>query len=96
MLKLRDVIWKLQFVEKLYVEHGVMTDEVENVLFGRPHMLRVRRGKVHGEDVYEAFGQTSAGRYLVVFFIHKSGAALPISARDMSRTERQYYGQHRR
>jgi len=96
MLRIREIIWKIQFVEKLRVEHGVTSDEVESVVFGRPHLLRVRRGKVKGEDVYEAFGQTSAGRYLVVFFIRKSGAALPISARDMTQSERRYYEQHRR
>jgi len=47
------------------------------------------------EDVYEAFGQTQQGRYLVVFFIHKTGAALPISARDMTASERRYYEKHR-
>jgi len=26
MLKLRGIIWKIQFVEKLFVEHGVSTD----------------------------------------------------------------------
>jgi len=96
VLKLRDIIWKMQFVEKLHVEHAVATDEVENVLFGIPHLLRLQGGRVKGEDVYEAFGQTSAGRYLVVFFIHKTGAALPISARDMTQTERRYYEQHKR
>lgn len=96
MLRLRDVIWKIKFVEKLFVKHGVTTDEAESILFGRAHMLRVRRGKVRGEDVYEAFGQTSTGRHLVVFFIHKSGAALPISARDMRPAERRYYEQHKR
>jgi uncharacterized protein len=95
MLKLRDIIWKIQFVDKLYVEHAVTTDEVESVLFGRPYLLRVRRGRVKGEDIYEAFGQTPEGRYLVVFFIYKSGAALPISARDMTRTERHYYEKHK-
>jgi len=96
MLRLRDIIWKIQFVEKLFVEHGVSTDEVESVIFGRPHMLRVRKGKVKGEDVYEAFGQTTAGRCLVVFFVHKSGAALPISARDMTQSERRYYERRKR
>lgn len=95
MLRLRDVIWKIQFVEKLLVEHAVTTDEVESVIFGRSHLLRVRRGRVKGEDVYEAFGQTEAGRYLVVFFIHKSGSALPISSRDMTQSERRYYERHR-
>ena len=96
MLRLRDIIWKMKFVEKLQVEHAVGTGEVESVLFGRPHVLRVRRGRVKGEDVYEAFGQTSGGRYLVVFFVHKSGVALPISARDMTQAERRYYEQHKR
>ena len=45
-----------------------------------------------GEDLYAAYGQTAAGRYLIVFFIHKHPtAALPISARDMSQAERRYY-----
>jgi uncharacterized protein len=96
VLELRDIIWKMQFVEKLQIAHAVATEEVESVLFGFPHLLRVRRGRVKGEDVYEAFGQTAGGRYLVVFFIHKTGAALPISARDMTQTERRYYEQHKR
>ena len=88
---LLGVIWKTRFVEKLHQRHGVATAEVEEVLFGSAHVLRIERGKVRGEDVYEAFGQTAAGRYLVVFFINKSGMALPISARDMTDPERQYY-----
>lgn len=96
MLRLRDIIWKEQFVDKLFVEHDVTTEEVEAIIFGHPHVLRVRRGKVAGEDVYEAFGQTEAGRRLVVFFIHKSGAALPISARDMTQSERRYYERNSR
>jgi hypothetical protein len=45
VLILRDVIWKIQFIEKLLVEHGVSTDEVEDVIFGRPHILRIRKGR---------------------------------------------------
>lgn len=45
------------------------------------------------EDVYSASGQTDAGRYLVVFFIHKPGhIALILSARDMDLKERKRYG----
>jgi uncharacterized DUF497 family protein len=102
----REVIWKIQFIEKLKVEHEVIPGEVESVIFGKPHMLKVEKGRVKGEDVfalltdgfafrYEAFGQTSAGRYLVVFFIRKSEAALPISARDMTDSERRYYEKHK-
>ncbi len=91
-MQLYDVIWKDQFVEKLEVKHGVTTDEVEQVLFSVPHMRKAEKGRVKGEDVYVAYGQTDAGRYLVVFFIRKNQtSALPISARDMTESERRYY-----
>ena len=94
-MRLREVIWKIQFIEKLKVEHEVTPEEVEDVIFGKPHILKVEKGRVKGEDVYEAFGQTSAGRYLAVFFIRKPEAALPISARDMTYSERRYYEKHK-
>ena len=53
---------------------------------------RAEKGHVRGEDLYVAYGQTDGGRYLVVFFIHKhQSVALPISARDMTQSERRYY-----
>jgi len=45
-----------------------------------------------GENVYAALGRTDGGRYLIVFFVRKkTGQALPISARDMSFSERKKY-----
>jgi uncharacterized protein len=91
-MKLYEIIWKDQFVEKLETKHGVFTEEVEEVIFGKPHIRRAQKGRVKGEDLYAAYGQTNAGRYLIVFFIRKeSTAALPISARDMTDSERKYY-----
>lgn len=93
-MKLYEIIWKDQYVEKLETKHGVFIEEVEEVLFGKPHVRRAQRGRVKGEDLYAAYGQTDAGRYLIVFFIRKeSVAALPISARDMTDSERRYYEQ---
>jgi uncharacterized DUF497 family protein len=92
-MKLYEIIWKDQFVEKLVVKHNVVTDEVEQVLFSSPLILKAKKGQVKGEDVYAAYGQTDVGRYLIVFFIYKPQllAALPISARDMTESERRYY-----
>ena len=91
-MQLNEVIWKDYYVDKIEVKHRVFTDEVEDVLFGKPHVRRVQRGHVKGEDLYAAYGQTDAGRYLIVFFIRKEGtAALPISARDMTDSEERYY-----
>ena len=91
-MRLHNVIWKTKFVAKIADKHGVTTDEVEDILFTRPHVRRVERGHVKGEDLYTAYGQTEEGRYLVVLFVHKrQAAALPISARDMTLSERRYY-----
>jgi uncharacterized DUF497 family protein len=53
----------------------------------------IERGDIEGENLYTAMGQTSAGRYLVVFFIYKTTReALIISARDMTSKEKNLYG----
>ena len=80
-MQVYEVIWIDRFVDKLADKHGVTTDEVEDVLFGRPHVRMVEKGDVKGEHLYLAYGQTRAGRYLVVVFVLKHrNAALPISA----------------
>jgi len=95
-MRITDVIWKARFVAKLEDKHRVSPEEVEEVLFSRPVLRRVARGRVKGEDLYSAMGQIRSGRYLIVFFINKGhGAALPVSARDMDTSERKYYGKHR-
>ncbi len=87
-----EVIWKDQFVEKLAQKHGVSVAEAEETLRATPHIRKVSKGKVKGENVYAAYGQTAAGRYLVVIYIRKpKGVLLPISARDMDDAERKYY-----
>ena len=91
-MKLYEVIWKEQFVEKIESKHGLNTNEVEEVLFTKPHIRRIEKGRVKREDLYVAYGQTEAGRYVAVFFIHKQPqSALPISAREMSSSEMRYY-----
>ncbi|MEK6333628.1 MAG: BrnT family toxin [Acidobacteriota bacterium] len=93
---IRKIIWKDQFVEKIARKHGVSVTEAEETLGTTPHIRRVSKGDVKGEDVYAAYGQTNAGRYLIIFYIRKvSGAALPISARDMDDAERKYYERQR-
>ena len=96
-MRIYEVIWKERFVEKIETKHYTTTEEVEQVLFSNAHFRRTQKGRIKGEDLYTAYGQTEMGRYLVVFFIHKQNkAALPISARDMSISERRYYEQKRK
>ena len=87
-----QIIWKDQFVEKLAQKHGVSVAEAEETLRATPYIRKVSKGNVKGENVYAAYGQTAAGRYLVVIYIRKpKGVLLPISARDMDDAERKYY-----
>lgn len=86
-------VWLDEIIEKLIVKHAVHPAEVEEVFQDKPRFRFVEKGRKKGEDVYVALGQTDAGRYLVVFFIRKAaGRVLPISARDMTPTERKQYG----
>lgn len=48
-MRLYEVIWKEQYIEKIDAKHGVDTDEVEQVLFGNPHVRYSEKGKVKGE-----------------------------------------------
>ncbi len=91
-MDLDDFLWLSDIVEKLAVKHHVTQEEVEEVFFNQPRYRFVESGYRPNEDVYAASGQTDAGRYLIVFFIHKQdNAALILSARDMDKRERRRY-----
>ncbi len=92
-MKIEGIIWLRDIVDKLAFKHHVETDEVEEVLGGKPKFRFIEKGEREGEDVYLALGQTDAGRYLSVLFIYKrTKEALILSARDMARKERRQYG----
>lgn len=91
-MRIKGIIWLDDIVDKLAVKHDVDLQEVREILKGRPLFRRMERGHRPGEDLYGAFGQTEAGRYLVVYFVlMKDGNALVVSARDMSSAERRSY-----
>jgi uncharacterized DUF497 family protein len=87
-----DFIWLPSILEKVEVKHQVSQDEAEEVFFNQARYRFVESGHQKGEDVYSASGQTEAGRYLIIFFIHKSSnTALILSVRDMDKKERRRY-----
>lgn len=89
-----EFLWLPDIIEKLEVKHHVSQDEVEEVFFNGPKYRFVESGHRPEEDVYSAGGQTDSGRYLIVFFIHKTrNTALILTARDMDRRERKRYEQ---
>jgi len=79
-------------LEKLIWKHHVAETEIREVFRNNPKFRFIEKGKIKGENVYFAMGQTDSGRYLVVFFIcKKDGCALVITARDMDVKERRLY-----
>lgn len=92
-MNITGYIWREDVIDKLAWKHQVHVEEVLAIFDGRPRIERVGRGHRPNEDLYIALGQTPAGRYLTVFFIHKQdGQALIVTARDMIRNERRRYG----
>ncbi len=85
-------VWLRGIAEKVATKHGLAEDEVEQVFFNGPRYRFVESGYRRGEDVYAALGRTDAGRYVVVFFIHKvDKSARILSARAMVAKERRRY-----
>ncbi|MBI4330537.1 MAG: BrnT family toxin [Chloroflexi bacterium] len=74
-------------LEKIETKHGVSFGEVEAACYSEKR--HVRKGK---EGLYKFFGQTGAGRYvLVVLADHGKGSWKAVTARDMTDSERRLY-----
>ena len=92
-MRINGIIWLRDVIDKLAFKHRVEQEEVEEVFENRPRSRFLEKGERAGEDVYVALGQSNAGRYLAVMFIHKkSNDALVLSARTMAAKERKLYG----
>ena len=96
-MKIEGFIWLTEIVDKIESKHGVTVPEVESVFTTEPIFSRIEKGRIKGEDVYRALGQSNSGRYLAAFFVYKhSHEALVISARDMVDREKKYYGKKKK
>ncbi|MFZ5519205.1 MAG: hypothetical protein ACOY90_21420 [Candidatus Zhuqueibacterota bacterium] len=60
-MKITDIIWKEQFVEKLEIKHNVTIYEAEEALYSSPLVRKVVKGRVHGEDIYPLKHKSSMG-----------------------------------
>jgi uncharacterized protein len=91
-LIIRAIIWLDEILEKVQRKHHVSADEVRAILVGRAQFRFVEKGHRRGEDLYSAASRTGAGRYLVVLFVYRRDkAAVVVTAREMTPTERRLY-----
>lgn len=81
--------------EEHIARHGVSREEVEEAIFDDKAGVLLRQGPAErnpDETVYQHLGRTEAGRYLFTALLYTSrGEAMPLTARDMTDTERRRY-----
>ena len=86
--------WDEHNVRKNWEKHGVSWAECEEVFFNEPLLVaEVAQSKIlYKEQRYLAYGIANAKRLLFIVFTARSDNKVRIiSARDMSRKERQLY-----
>jgi uncharacterized DUF497 family protein len=71
-------------------KHGVTDRESEEIFFNKP-LIIVRSAKGSPEIRYAALGKTYGSRLLTVVFTVRTNRIRVISARPMSRSERERY-----
>ena len=90
MITFTQLKWRGDRITHIASKHGVTPGEVEEVCFGAPFILRGPGKKKN--CLYYVLGQTEAGRYLFVVIKPLGGKiAQPITAREMSSSERTRY-----
>ncbi len=73
------------------LEHDVNSWECEQVFFNEPLVILDDPKHSVAEDRFAAFGQTDAGRTLVIIYTLRKKQLRVISARDMNRKECAFY-----
>ena len=83
--------WDKANILKNWEKHRVSHVECEEVFFNRPLVTGIDEPHSVRETRYYALGETDGSRRLFIVFTVRSDRIRVISARDMSRKERQGY-----
>jgi uncharacterized DUF497 family protein len=91
-MKIQNISWDQETVDHI-ADHGVSPEEVEQVLFNDYDIPVIMRGK---ENKYLSYGETDSGRFLFVVWVSKYRKTCIVTARDMTRKEKQFYRKRKR
>ncbi len=83
--------WDEGNLDKNWRKHAVSNIECEELFFNRPLLLLEDVRHSQAENRYYVLGKTQAGRWLFIAFTVRENRIRVISARDMSRKEREIY-----
>ncbi|HAG09606.1 MAG TPA: hypothetical protein DCK87_08625 [Desulfotomaculum sp.] len=93
-MQISQLVWNEDIIEHI-TRHNVTPEEVEEVCFGNPLILKSKQSTKGLNTLYYAMGRTDSGRHLFnVFTYFQRGRAMLITARDMDdmeQVERKYY-----
>ena len=91
-MKIEKISWDQETVDHIS-NHLVSPQEVEELLFNDMDSPLIMRGK---EGKYLAYGKTNGGRFLLVVWASKYRKTKIITARDMTKNEKQFYKKRKR
>lgn len=80
-------IWLDWVIDKIIGKHGVEPEEVEETFFNPSYKVRKS-----SSGKYLLYGQSYDGRYLFIVFTWIDDQIKVITARDMTKSERRYFG----
>lgn len=79
---------------KNWEKHRVSAAECEEVFFNRPLVAIVDQGHSEAEPRFLVLGRSDAGRKLFLVFTTRDHRIRIVSARDMTKRERERYQRH--
>jgi len=87
MLRIEALEIDDHILDKIESKHGVSFQEVEEACLSEAPQVRLSK-----EGLYKLFGQTAAGRYILVVLVNLGGGVWKIvTARQMTDSERRLY-----
>lgn len=90
-MSISQLVWNEEIIEHI-ARHDVTPEEVEEVCFSGPLILRSKQAAKGNNPLYYALGRTESGRYLFIVFVRfKHARAMVVTARDMNQAEKKYY-----
>lgn len=90
-LELTGFNWDEGNTRKNWIKHGVSIQEAEEIFFNQPLLVAKDERHSQKEERHFALGRTNNGRYLFAVYTVRKYLIRIISARNMSRKERNIY-----
>jgi uncharacterized DUF497 family protein len=84
-MKIQEISWDQEAADHIF-QHAVTPEEVEQVLFNEEDSPLILRGK---KNKYLAYGRTDSGRFLFIVWVVVYRKTRIITARDMTKKEKQ-------